>query len=92
MIFLTVGGTLLFFFIFIMALCKIGFFLMQELISVCLKSGNFHQPVVEVSCLTLTNSVQRFMWYMGLSPLMATCTRGFIMDQYSGKSELSDIP
>ena len=58
----------------------------------CLKSGIFHQPVVEASCLTLTNSVQHFMWCIGLSPLMATCKRGFIIDQYSGKSELSDIP
>ena len=51
----------------------------------------FQQPVVEAARLTLTNSVQQFMGYMGLSPLMAMCKRGFIMDQYNDKSELSDI-
>jgi hypothetical protein len=76
---------------FMVALCKLGVFFMQELIPVCLKCGIFHQHVVEASCLTLTNSRQHFMWYMGLSPLMATRKPGFIMDQYGGKSKMSDI-
>jgi hypothetical protein len=64
------------------------FFLKKGRINI---SGIFQQPVVEVWCLTLTDSVQHFMVYMGLSPLMDTCNRDFITDQYNGKSKLSDI-